>query len=163
MLPVTWATVRLFLHVLAASVWVGGQITLAGLVPGLRGLGADAPRTVARRFNLIAWPAFGVLIVTGIWNIAAVKPTWGTSYTTTLMVKTRRGRGVGDHRVRALERTIAEGARGVRRAHGRERAPGDVPRHHARLVHGRVEGEVGDHGEVAALTAKHVSPQRTRR
>jgi hypothetical protein len=28
-----------------------------------------------------------VLIVTGIWNIAAVKPTWGTSYTTTLMVK----------------------------------------------------------------------------
>ena len=45
MLPVTWATVRLFLHVLAASVWVGGQITLAGLVPGLRGLGADAPRT----------------------------------------------------------------------------------------------------------------------
>ncbi len=87
MLPVTWATIRLFLHVLAASVWVGGQITLAGLVPGLRGLGADAPRTVARRFNLIAWPAFGVLIVTGIWNIAAVKPTWGTSYTTTLMVK----------------------------------------------------------------------------
>ena len=32
MLPVTWATVRVFLHVLAATIWVGGQLTLAGLV-----------------------------------------------------------------------------------------------------------------------------------
>jgi putative copper export protein len=87
MLPVTWATVRLFLHVLAASVWVGGQITLAGLVPGLRSLAPDAPRAAARRFNLIAWPAFAVLIVTGIWNIAAENPQFGTSYTTTLIVK----------------------------------------------------------------------------
>jgi putative copper export protein len=86
-LPVTWATVRLFVHVLAASVWVGGQITLAGLVPGVRRLGPDAPRTVARRFNLVAWPAFAVLVLTGIWNIVAVHPEAGTPYTTTLMVK----------------------------------------------------------------------------
>jgi len=32
-----WETIRLFLHVLAATVWVGGQITLAALVPALRG------------------------------------------------------------------------------------------------------------------------------
>jgi putative copper export protein len=56
-LPVHIATVRLFLHVLAATVWVGGQLTLAGLVPGLRALSPDAPRVVARRFNQIAWPA----------------------------------------------------------------------------------------------------------
>jgi putative copper export protein len=86
-LPVTWATIRLFLHVLAATVWVGGQLTLAGLVPGLRRLAPDAPRAVARRFNVIAWPAFGVLVVTGIWNIAAVKPHWDTAYGTTLIVK----------------------------------------------------------------------------
>jgi putative copper export protein len=86
-LPVTWATVRLFVHVLAASVWVGGQITLAGLVPGLRRLAPDAPRAVARRFNLVAWPAFAVLVLTGIWNIVAVHPEAGTPYTTTLMVK----------------------------------------------------------------------------
>jgi putative copper export protein len=87
MLPVTAETVRLFLHLLGATVWVGGQLTLAGLVPGLRALGPDAPRAVARRFNLIAWPAFGLLVVTGIWNIAAEQPTFGTAYTTTLMVK----------------------------------------------------------------------------
>lgn len=69
MLPVTTDTVRLFLHVLAATVWVGGQLTLAGLVPGLRALDPDAPRAAARRFNRIAWPAFALLIVTGVWNV----------------------------------------------------------------------------------------------
>lgn len=70
MLPVSGDTIRLFLHVLAATVWVGGQFTLAGLVPALRGLGPEAPRTVAHRFNRIAWPAFGVLFLTGLWNLA---------------------------------------------------------------------------------------------
>lgn len=72
MLSPTWATVRLALHVLAASVWVGGQVTLAGLVPGLGARSPDALRFVARRFNLVAWPAFGVLVVTGIWSLLAV-------------------------------------------------------------------------------------------
>src|SRR5689334_13799332 len=80
-------TIRLFLHVLAATVWVGGQLTLAGLVPGLRSVAADAPRAAARRFNLIAWPAFGVLVVTGIWNILAIKPSWSGAYGVTLIVK----------------------------------------------------------------------------
>lgn len=88
MLPVTATTVRLFLHVLAATVWVGGQVTLAGLVPGLRALGEDAPRTVARRFNRIAWPAFAVLVVTGIWNVVAVDVGDTTiEYQITLFVK----------------------------------------------------------------------------
>ena len=38
MLTPSGATVRLFLHVIAATVWVGGQLTLAGLVPGLRAI-----------------------------------------------------------------------------------------------------------------------------
>ena len=87
MLPVTWNTIRVFVHVLAATVWVGGQLTLAGLVPGLRRLAPEAPRAVARRFNVIAWSAFGVLVVTGIWNILVVEPTWDSAYGTTLMVK----------------------------------------------------------------------------
>jgi putative copper export protein len=86
-LPVTWTTVRLFLHVTAATVWVGGQLTLAGLVPGLRKVSVDAPRAVARRFNAIAWAAFVVLVGTGIWNVVAVHPDWSSRYGTTLIVK----------------------------------------------------------------------------
>ena len=87
MLAVNWDTVRLFLHVLAATVWVGGQLTLAALVPALRGLGAEVPRAAARRFNQVAWPAFAVLIVTGIWNVIAVRAQVTGSYQTTLVVK----------------------------------------------------------------------------
>ena len=87
MLPVGWTTIRLFLHVLAATVWVGGQLTLAGLVPGLRSLSSDAPRIVARRFNAMAWAAFALLVATGIWNILAIRPDWSSSYGTTLIVK----------------------------------------------------------------------------
>jgi putative copper export protein len=81
-------TVRLFLHLLAAAVWVGGQIVLAGLVPGLRQVSAEAPRFAARRFNLIAWPAFGLLVLTGIWNVAAVDVASTTlAYQVTLGLK----------------------------------------------------------------------------
>ncbi len=72
MLSVDLETVRLFLHVLAATVWVGGQITLAALVPALRGVGGGgATGAAALAFNRIAWPAFGVLLVTGVWNVLA--------------------------------------------------------------------------------------------
>jgi hypothetical protein len=37
----------------------------------LRKAGADVPKSVAQQFNKIAWPAFGVLIITGVWNIQA--------------------------------------------------------------------------------------------
>ena len=87
MLSVTWDTIRLFLHVLAATVWVGGQITLAALVPVLRRSGADIPRAAAHRFNQVAWPAFAVLIITGIWNVIAVRSQVTGSYETTLVVK----------------------------------------------------------------------------
>lgn len=80
-------SLRVFLHVVAATIWVGGQLTLAGLVPGLRALGPDAPRTVARRFNRIAWPAFAVLVVTGIWNVLELEPDWDSAYGRTVMVK----------------------------------------------------------------------------
>ena len=44
MLAVSWDTVRLFLHVLAATVWVGGQITLAVLFLGILRLAAAGAR-----------------------------------------------------------------------------------------------------------------------
>ena len=70
MLAVTLADLRIFLHVLAATIWVGGQITLGALVPALRGY-EGVTKAAARRFNAIAWPAFAVLVLTGIWNITA--------------------------------------------------------------------------------------------
>lgn len=87
MLGLTWETVRLFLHVLAATIWVGGQLTLAALVPTLRLTGADAPRRAARAFNRIAWPAFAVLIATGVWNLAAEHDKLHGAYRTTAVIK----------------------------------------------------------------------------
>ncbi|CAN5416657.1 hypothetical protein BH10ACT3_BH10ACT3_21710 [soil metagenome] len=63
---------RLFLHVLSASIWVGGQLVLMALVPAVRTFGPEATRAVARAFNRIAWPAFAVAVVTGLWNVFAV-------------------------------------------------------------------------------------------
>jgi putative copper export protein len=77
---------RLSLHVLAATIWVGGQITLGALVPTLQAAGADVPRSVARRFSQVAWPAFVVLVATGIWNISAVHDQ-SHVWKTVLMVK----------------------------------------------------------------------------
>jgi putative copper export protein len=87
LLPVTADTVRLFLHVLAATIWVGGQFTLAGLVPGLRALSPDAPRAVAQRFARLAWPAYAVLVITGFWNVTSVRSPWHGAYGRTLMLK----------------------------------------------------------------------------
>jgi len=82
------ATVRLFVHVLAAAVWVGGQLTLAGLVPALRTAGEGVPRAAARAFNRVAWPAYGVLLVTGVWNLVEVEVTDAdTDYQVTVLVK----------------------------------------------------------------------------
>jgi putative copper export protein len=79
-------TIRLFLHVLAATVWVGGQITLAALVPALRAAGTDVPKAAANAFNRVAWPAFAVLVVTGVWNVMAADDD-SDAFQHTLMLK----------------------------------------------------------------------------
>lgn len=84
----TWDTLRLFLHVIAATVWVGGQLTLAGLVSTVKAVDPAAPKAVARRFNQIAWPAFAVLVLTGGWNMSAVNFSEKfTEYQVTMFVK----------------------------------------------------------------------------
>lgn len=67
-----WAVVR-FLHVLAAIVWVGGQLLLSAVVvPATRrtlapGVRAALFRDVGRRFAALSnWGLFPVLLVTGI-------------------------------------------------------------------------------------------------
>jgi putative copper export protein len=81
----TW---RLFLHVLAASVWIGGQIALAGVVPTVRRLAPESTKAVAGAFARVAWPAFAVVVLTGFWNLAEVDVAdTSTNYQITLFVK----------------------------------------------------------------------------
>jgi len=61
----TLDAVRLSLHILGAAVWVGGQITLAALVPTARGLGEGAGRALAQAFARVQWPAYALVVVTG--------------------------------------------------------------------------------------------------
>ena len=87
MLSLSWDAIRLFLHVLGATIWVGGQLTLAALVPVLRRHEGELAKAAARQFNKIAWPAFGLLVATGIWNVAAEQDEVTGRYRTTLIVK----------------------------------------------------------------------------
>ena len=80
-------TIRLFLHVLAASVWVGGQIVMIGLVPQIRRNFPEATKVVAKGFSRVAWPAFAVAVVTGIWNVIEVDASGWAAYQVTLGVK----------------------------------------------------------------------------
>jgi putative copper export protein len=61
---------RLILHVFAAAVWVGGQLTVAGLLPTIRTFGEDAPKKVGRALARLLWPAYAVLVITGLWNVS---------------------------------------------------------------------------------------------
>jgi putative copper export protein len=78
---------RLSLHVLGAAVWVGGQITMAGLVPTARRLSPDAPRAMARAFARLQWPAFALVVLTGFWNVAAVGSGQPTAWQVVLGIK----------------------------------------------------------------------------
>ena len=81
-------TIRTTLHLLGVTVWIGGQIVLVALVPLLRSLGGDAARLAAQRFSQVAWPFFGLIVITGIWNVAEVDVTDATTgYNAVLGVK----------------------------------------------------------------------------
>lgn len=69
------AEIVLWIHVLGACVWIGGQITVAALIPMLR----DQPllmRAAASRYQWIAWAGFAVLIITGVINTHNAGISW---------------------------------------------------------------------------------------
>jgi len=102
MLPIDLDVVRLTLHVLGATIWVGGQIVLAALVGPLRRAAPEALAPAARVFSWVGWPAFAVLIVTGFWMLAG-EGDKSDAFQTTLMVKLTlvalSGVGAGLHTV----------------------------------------------------------------
>lgn len=112
MLAPALETIRLTLHVLAASVWVGGQIVMMGLVGPARGLGAEAPKTLARAFARLAWPAYLLLVVTGVWNISAVgyskvDSAWKAVLMAKILVVVLAGVGVLLHQRATTRRGLA--------------------------------------------------------
>ena len=69
----TLDTIRIFLHVGAVTIWVGGQIVMMAILPVLKEAGVEGlPAKVAQGFANIAFPALAVAIFTGIWNIFAI-------------------------------------------------------------------------------------------
>ncbi len=56
----------LFLHIVAASVWVGGQIVVGGIAPRMRPLGDGPTKALANGFKTVAWPALGLSVLTGM-------------------------------------------------------------------------------------------------
>lgn len=114
MLSPTLMTWRLVLHVLAATIWVGGQFVLAGAVPHLRKVSDEAVKAAAQAYARIAWPAFAVLVVTGIWNLVEIDVTQlDTTYQVTVFVKiavaVASGAGAAIHQVGTSKAALAVG------------------------------------------------------
>ena len=72
-----WYVASVWLHVVAASLWVGGMLFLVlVLVPALktlpdRQLAVQLIRDTGRRFRLVGWVTLGVLLATGFTNLWA--------------------------------------------------------------------------------------------
>ncbi len=56
-----------YLHLLGATVWIGGLIVLGVTVAAVRSVSDDRRtlRVMARRFGVISWLAMALLVVTG--------------------------------------------------------------------------------------------------
>ena len=80
-------SIRLTLHVLGATIWVGGQLVFAALVPVLKAKDADLPKMVAKQFNKVAWPAFILLLITGMWNMTNIPADAPASYSMVVGIK----------------------------------------------------------------------------
>jgi putative copper export protein len=88
MIAPTLDSFRVFLHVLAAGVWVGGQIVVAGVAPALRkSSGSEGTKTLANGFARVAWPAFGLALITGVWGLIVRDSTSSTAYSVTFGIK----------------------------------------------------------------------------
>ena len=113
---------RGFLHILSVTVWVGGQIVVAGLVPLLRKVDRTNPaaegemtvtQQVAHRFNRVAWPFFALAIITGLWSIGEIEwsastGTWQTLFFVKMALVAASGVGAWLHTraQRAPERAL---------------------------------------------------------
>lgn len=81
-------TIRLALHIFAASIWVGGQIVVGSAVGALRRDHRDALGPLARSFGRVAWPAYALVVLTGMWSLAVIDVTQtSTGYQVATLIK----------------------------------------------------------------------------
>lgn len=66
---------RLFLHVLSASIWVGAEIVVVALIPSRAALGPAATAHLRSTHQRVVWPAFAVVVLTGFWNVLEIPVT----------------------------------------------------------------------------------------
>ncbi len=64
--------VRIALHVLAVTVWVGGQIVVGAVVPVVGRAFPGSGKVAAKAFSRVAWPAFGIAVATGLWSMLSI-------------------------------------------------------------------------------------------
>ena len=80
-----------WLHLIAASVWVGGLITLGALVAAVRRTEADRSvlQAMARQFGRLSWSAMAVAVATGVVQLSRsnVSLSSDTDYAVALFVK----------------------------------------------------------------------------
>ncbi|NQV05742.1 hypothetical protein HQ535_04255 [bacterium] len=59
-----------FIHLLSATIWVGGMVSMINVLPTLHRMGlhgADV-RTVSRSFGTVGFPAMVIAMGTGVWK-----------------------------------------------------------------------------------------------
>ena len=84
------ATNSLVLHVLAASLWVGGLVAVLAVASARGPARADALATAVPRFSRLALVCWAVLAVTGVVNALVRIPLWallGSFYGTLILLK----------------------------------------------------------------------------
>ncbi len=82
----------LWVHVLAAVVWVGGMVFIGVVVaPYARKLPAEQRRELfeqlGRRFSTIGWGCIAILLVTGVGNLIGRGMEWSPAFARTLGAK----------------------------------------------------------------------------
>ncbi len=64
----SWFALNLVIHILAACIWIGGQATVAYLMPALHDM-PERAYALGLRFQKLAWSAFAILVLTGLGNM----------------------------------------------------------------------------------------------
>lgn len=75
--------ISVWLHILAAVVWIGGMFFLVLVVvpwlrQGNRAAGGAFLRETGERFRGVGWVCFGILLVTGTFNLWVRGVRWGS-------------------------------------------------------------------------------------